>query len=94
MAALAELATKAGKASASELKTLLADLEGAVKKLEGADKASGEVYVKVAKKAVEKVGSEKAAGWMFGGARGWVCWRGQEGRQGGEDTPPPHPLPS
>ena len=53
--ALAELAAAAGKAAKGGLKKAVDDLEAAAKKLEGEDdKLNGELYVKVAKKALDK----------------------------------------
>lgn len=56
MDALDGIAAKAGKSKkAGDLKKLAAELEAAAGKLEGADKEHGEVYVQLAKKALEKV---------------------------------------
>lgn len=62
--ALDDLAAKIGKAAAKEATKLVAELEAAAAKLEGDAKAHGEVYVKLAKKGVEKgaawFGTERA----------------------------------
>lgn len=73
MEALDALAAKAGKAAKDDLKKVVDELEVAAGKLEGEAKENGAIYVKVAKKALEKV-----RGWE-GGAGFGVCfgvWRG------------------
>ncbi|KIY98273.1 hypothetical protein MNEG_9688 [Monoraphidium neglectum] len=57
VAELDAIAEKAGKAAKDDLKKLVGELEEAAKKLEGDAKANGELYVKLAKKALDK-GSE------------------------------------
>lgn len=52
--ALDELAAKAGKAAKDKLKAAVAEIEAAAGKLEGDEKANGELYVKLAKKALDK----------------------------------------
>jgi hypothetical protein len=56
VAELDAIAEKAGKAAKDDLKKLVGELEEAAKKLEGDAKANGELYVKLAKKALDKVG--------------------------------------
>jgi len=68
--ALDALALKAGAAAKEDLKKLVGELEAAAGKLEGDAKANGEVYVKLAKKALEKVG------WV--GGWGGICSCGGE----------------
>jgi hypothetical protein len=55
--ALEELAVKAGKATKDTLKGIVGELESAAKALKDEDdKANADVYIKLAKKALDKVG--------------------------------------
>jgi hypothetical protein len=68
--ALDALAAKGAK-SLDALKAAVAELEAAVAELKGEQQSNGQVYIKLAKKAAEKVGRARAA--WGGGRHLWVA---------------------
>jgi hypothetical protein len=81
VASLDALAAKAGAAASGDLKKLVGEIEAAAKKLAGEEKADGEVYVKLAKKALDKVGIGEGGlgGGGVKGGTGDFVWCGRRG---------------
>jgi len=85
--ALDEIAAKAGAAAKGDLKKLVAELEAAAGMLEGESAKFGEAYVKLAKKAADKVRGGVSGGlvlmgraWGYCHCVGWL-WQQQPEQQ-------------